>query len=203
MVVITVSNISYQPKDIRLNGKTSLTITLLPEIKDLGEVEVSVNTGYQSIPRERATGSFSVVTSKQLSQVPVVSVLERLQGMVPGVDISTKTTAGRSRNGTMQIRGLSTIKSMYTAVSTEPLVVVDGFPAQMSIANGSLDLLNPDDIDQITFLKDAAAASIWGIQAANGVVVIVTKRSTQCQTHYQFFPPRSAPAASLQPNTAP
>lgn len=177
--VITVSNISYQSKDIKLNGKTSLTITLLPEIKDLGEVEVSVNTGYQSIPRERATGSFSVVTSKQLSQVPVVSVLERLQGMVPGVDISTKTTAGRSRNGTMQIRGLSTIKSMYTAVSTEPLVVVDGFPAQMSIANGSLDLLNPDDIDQITFLKDAAAASIWGIQAANGVVVIVTKKGTR------------------------
>lgn len=177
--VITVSSISYQSKDIKINGKNSFTIALQPEIKDLGEVEVSVNTGYQSIPRERATGSFSVVTSKQLSQIPVVSVMERLQGMVPGVDISTKTTAGKSRNGTMQIRGLSTIKSQYTAVSTEPLLVIDGFPSQMSIANGALDLLNPDDIDQITFLKDAAAASIWGIQAANGVVVIVTKKGSR------------------------
>lgn len=177
--VLTVSSISYLSKDIKLNGKNTLTISLLPEIKDLGEVEVSVNTGYQSIPRERATGSFSVVTSKQLAQVPVVSVLERLQGMVPGVDITTKTTAGKSRNGAMQIRGLSTIKSQYTRVSTDPLVVIDGFPSQISLSNGALDFLNPDDIDQITFLKDAAAASIWGIQAANGVVVIVTRKGSR------------------------
>lgn len=182
--VLTISNVSYQTREIKLNGKNNLNITLQQEIKDLGEVEVSVNTGYQSLPRERATGSFSVVTSKQLAQVPVVSILERLQGMVPGVDISTKTTAGKSRNGAMQIRGLSTIKSQYTTttkVSTDPLLVIDGFPSQMSISNGALDFLNPDDIDQITFLKDAAAASIWGIQAANGVVVIVTKKGSRNQ----------------------
>lgn len=177
--VLHISSISWQPKELKLNGKNNVTIALTPEVKDLGEVEVSPNTGYQSIPRERATGSFSVVTSKQLEKIPVVSVLERLQGLVPGVDISTKTTAGKSRNGTMQIRGLSTIKSTYTRVSTDPLLVIDGFPSQQSITNGALDLLNPEDIDQITFLKDAAAASIWGIQAANGVVVVVTKKGSR------------------------
>ncbi len=177
--VLTVTSVSYQSKEIRLNGKNFLSISLLPEVKKLGEVEVTVNTGYQSIPRERATGSFGIVTSKQLAQVPVVSILERLQGMVPGVNISTQTVAGKSRNGSIQVRGLSTIKSQYTQVSTDPLLVVDGFPSQMSISSGALDFINPDDIDQITILKDAAAASIWGIQAANGVVVVVTKKGVR------------------------
>ena len=177
--VLVLSSVSFQTKEIKINGKNIINITLQPEVMDLGEVEVAVNTGYQSLPRERATGSFGVVTSRQLAKVPVVSVLERLQGMVPGVNIFTKTTAGRSRNDSVQIRGLSTIKSSYTRVSTDPLLVIDGFPSQLSISSGAFDFLNPDDIDQITFLKDAAAASIWGIQAANGVIVITTKKGSR------------------------
>lgn len=173
---LVATNIAYQRKELKLEGRSTVTFRLFAEIRKLGEVQVVVNTGYQALPKERATGSFGVVTGKQLAQVPVVSILERLQGMVPGVDISTKTTAGKSRNGSVRIRGLSTIVSQYTKVSLDPLLVIDGFPSQVSIANGALDLLNPDDIDQITFLKDAAAASIWGIQAANGVVVVVTKK---------------------------
>lgn len=176
---LVFSSVSFQRKETRLDGGNQLTISLLPEVKKLEEVEVTVNTGYQSLPKERATGSFGVVTGKQLMQVPVTSVLERLQGLVPGVDISTKTEAGKSRNGTMTIRGLSTIKSDYTLVSTEPLVIIDGFPSQVSIGKGAFDFLNPDDIEQITFLKDAAAASIWGIQAANGVVVVITKKGVR------------------------
>jgi TonB-linked SusC/RagA family outer membrane protein len=176
---LVATNIAYQRKEIKLEGRSAVTFRLYAEIRKLGEVEVVVNTGYQALPKERATGSFGVVTGKQLAQVPVVSILERLQGMVPGVEISTQTTAGKSRNGSVRIRGLSTIKSEYTKVSMDPLLVIDGFPSQVSIANGALDLLNPDDIDQITFLKDAAAASIWGIQAANGVIVVVTKKGTR------------------------
>lgn len=177
--VLTVTSISHQSKDIKVNGKNSITVLLLPQVQKLDEVEVTVNTGYQSLPKERATGSFGIVTSKQLSQVPVVSILERLQGLVPGMDISTKTTAGKSRNGSVVVRGLSTIKSNYTVVSTDPLLVIDGFPSQVPISSGALDFLNPDDIDQITVLKDAAAASIWGIQAANGVIVVVTKKGAR------------------------
>lgn len=176
---LVATNIAYQRRELKLDGRSAVTMRLYAEVKKLGEVQVVVNTGYQALPKERATGSFGIVTSKQLAQVPVVSILERLQGMVPGVEISTKTTAGKSRNASVKIRGLSTIKSEYTRVSTDPLLVIDGFPSQVSISNGALDLLNPDDIDQITFLKDAAAASIWGIQAANGVIVITTKRGTR------------------------
>lgn len=176
---LVATNIAYQRKELKLEGRSAVTFRLYADIRKLGEVQVVVNTGYQALPQERATGSFGVVTGKQLAQVPVVSILERLQGMVPGVEISTKTTAGKSRNGSVKIRGLSTIKSEYTKVSLDPLLVIDGFPSQVSIANGALDLLNPDDIDQITFLKDAAAASIWGIQAANGVIVITTKRGVR------------------------
>ncbi|MBN9385920.1 MAG: SusC/RagA family TonB-linked outer membrane protein [Chitinophagaceae bacterium] len=181
--VVVASYVGYETKKIVLTaahiGNAVVNISLQQSIDNLRDVNVVVNTGYQSLPKERATGSFGVVTAKQLAQVPVVSVLERLQGMVPGVDISTKTTAGQSRNGTVTIRGLSTIKSSYTLVSTDPLLVIDGFPSQMSISKGALDYLNPDDIEQITFLKDAAAASIWGIQAANGVIVVTTKKGVR------------------------
>ncbi|MDO6431678.1 SusC/RagA family TonB-linked outer membrane protein [Flavitalea sp. BT771] len=180
---VTVSYVGYETKIIILTAlqmrNVIVTVSLKQATDNLRDVNVVVNTGYQSLPKERATGSFGVVTSKQLAQVPVVSVLERLQGMVPGVDISTKTTAGQSRNGTVTIRGFSTIKSSYTVVSTDPLLVIDGFPSQMSISDGALDYLNPDDIEQITFLKDAAAASIWGIQAANGVIVVTTRKGVR------------------------
>jgi len=181
--VVVVSFVGYETRKVALTaaqiGNAFVNISLRQSIDNLRDVNVVVNTGYQSLPKERATGSFGVVTAKQLAQVPVVSVLERLQGMVPGVDISTRTTAGQSRNGTVTIRGFSTIKSSYTVVDTVPLLVIDGFPSQMSIAKGALDYLNPDDIEQITFLKDAAAASIWGIQAANGVIVVTTKKGVR------------------------
>ncbi|WP_164974136.1 SusC/RagA family TonB-linked outer membrane protein [Filimonas effusa] len=177
---LTISFIGYQTRKITVTEehlKTgAVTFFLRQDAGKLDEINIVVNTGYQSLPRERATGSFGIVTSKQLEKVPVTSLLERIQGLVPGVDVSTKTTAGKSRNGTVKIRGLSTIVSSYTKVSTDPLLVIDGFPSQLSISGGALDYINPDDVESISFLKDAAAASIWGMQAANGVIVIQTKR---------------------------
>lgn len=170
--------IGYKSDTLRLTAQTSVVIAMKPLVAVLEDVSI-VSTGYQDLNKDRATGSFGIITAKEIAQFPTVSILERLQGLVPGVNISTKTTAGNSRNGTINIRGISTIVGKYTQVSVEPLLVVDGFPSQISIANGALDLLNPDDIQQITFLKDAAAASIWGIQAANGVIVITTKRGRQ------------------------
>ncbi|TJZ61286.1 SusC/RagA family TonB-linked outer membrane protein [Sphingobacterium olei] len=170
--------IGYKSDTLTLNGQNSVVIAMKPLVAALEDVSI-VSTGYQDLNRDRATGSFGIITAKEIAQFPTVSILERLQGLVPGVNISTKTTAGKSRNGTINIRGVSTIVGNYTQVSVEPLLVVDGFPSQISIENGALDLLNADDIQQVTFLKDAAAASIWGIQAANGVIVITTKRGKQ------------------------
>jgi TonB-linked SusC/RagA family outer membrane protein len=176
--VITVSYVGYDEQ--RLQVKTTegpFVFSLKQVVSKLGDVEV-VSTGYQTIPRERATGSFGIVTAKDLVKIPSTSILERLMGQVSGVDISTATVAGKTRSGVMRIRGLSTIPGYTTdsKVSMDPLLVVDGFVTKLSISGGALDYLNPDDIDQITFLKDAAAASIWGMQAANGVVVVVTKK---------------------------
>lgn len=178
--ILLLSSIAFKGRSVKIEGRSNLTLTLEKDIKNLDEVEVVLNNGFELLPKERATGSFGVVTTKQLGKYPVVSILERLQGLVPGVDISMKTTANKSRSGTVKIRGLSTIVSeKYTLVSTDPLLVIDGFPSQVSIKDGALDFLNPDDVETITFLKDAAAASIWGMQAANGVIVIQTKRGTR------------------------
>ncbi|MNK03585.1 Ferrienterobactin receptor precursor [compost metagenome] len=175
---LVISYIGYKTDTIAINGRTRLEITMKPQANIISEVQI-VSTGYQNLPKERATGSFGIVTAEEMNKYPVVSVLERLQGLVPGVNISTKTVAGKSRNATVNIRGISTLVSSYTKVSTDPLLVIDGFPSQQSITNGAFDFLNPDDIEQVTFLKDAAAASIWGIQAANGVIVITTKKGTR------------------------
>lgn len=178
---LVVSYIGYKTDTIAINSRTLINITMIPEVLTINQVEI-VSTGYQNIAKDRATGSFGVVTAKELNQYPVTSILERVQGLVPGINVSTKTIAGKSRNGSVNIRGISTIVSSYTKVNIDPLVVIDGFPSQQSITNGALEFINPDDIEQITFLKDAAAASIWGIQAANGVIVITTKKGTKNST---------------------
>ena len=177
--ILVITAVNIETVETAVNGRKEVNIIGRRKVSALGEVTVQVNTGYQSIPKERATGSFGVVTAQQLSKYPVTSLFERLQGLVPGVDISTATTAGKSRSGTVTIRGLSTIVSDYTKVSTDPLLVIDGFPSATSISAGALNFINPDDVEQVTFLKDAAAASIWGIQAANGVIVITTKKGTR------------------------
>lgn len=174
---LIVSYIGYKTDTIAINGRMRLEIILKRQTNEINEVNI-ISTGYQTLPKERATGAFGGVSAEKLEKFPVVSILERLRGLVPGVDISTKTTAGRSRSGTVNIRGISTLVSSYTKVSTDPLLVIDGFPSQQSITNGAFDFINPDDIEQITFLKDAAASSIWGIQAANGVIVITTKKGS-------------------------
>ena len=194
--------IGYKADTLTLNGQNSVVIAMKPLVAALEDVSI-VSTGYQDVNKDRATGSFGIVTAKELAQFPTISVLERLQGLVPGVNISTKTTAGQSRNGTINIRGISTIVGQNTQVSTEPLLVIDGFPSQISIARGGLDFLNPDDIQQVTFLKDAAASSIWGIQAANGVIVITTKKGKQNSAPSLNFSTTYSTSAKPKPGFGP
>lgn len=172
-----------------------LTISLQP-VEQVQE-EVVLSTGYQKLKKNSVTGSFSVVTAKDIEQTPSPNIMERLEGKVPGVQFDV-------RNNKILIRGISTFG---TGNSPDPLIVIDGFPyidnrltnisatnfdqsqagtsgninplvpGQPAYANNSiLSSFNPNDIESITFLKDAAAASIWGAQAANGVIVIETKR---------------------------
>ncbi len=156
--VMNVFYVGMRPYELLLtaaNTARPLSIVLKRDATLMDEVVV---TGYQNIKRENATGAFQVLTSKDIDARTLYSLQENLEGKVAGLV---------SRNDDMQIRGVGT---MYA--SRTPLIVVDGLPI-----SGTLDDINPYDVDKITVLKDAAAAAVYGARASNGVIVITTKRS--------------------------
>lgn len=139
------------------------TITRFFLIPTNGQSAVTVHTGYQSIPKERSTGSFTLVDQTLINRRISTNILERLDGVAPGI-LFNKNLGEEPFN----IRGRTTLEAGASA----PLIVLDNFPFE-----GDISGINPNDIESITLLKDAAAASIWGSRAANGVVVITTKKA--------------------------
>lgn len=160
--VLQISYLGYQPKEAKATTEFR-TIRLEVEVGKLEEVSV-VSTGYQTIPKERATGSFVFVDNALLSRRVSTNILERLEGIVPGI-LFNKNTSSSVNRPDISIRGRSTIFA-----NAQPLIVVDGFPY-----DGDLSNINPNDIENISILKDAAAASIWGVRSGNGVIVLTTK----------------------------
>ncbi|SHH03372.1 SusC/RagA family TonB-linked outer membrane protein [Pedobacter caeni] len=162
-MLLEISHVGYQSQEIVVlsNLKNRLIILLKEDVQDLKEVMIS--TGYQQLPKERATGSFTIIDQKTLNQQMGPNILDRLEGVASSV-LADRNTSGS--NGRLMIRGLSTIQG-----PREPLIVLDNFPYE-----GELNNINPNDVANITILKDAAAASIWGARAGNGVIVITTKR---------------------------
>lgn len=126
--------------------------------------EVIVQTGYQSVSRDKATGSFALVSNRLFNEQVGTSVLSRLDGIANGLTIDKKRANSFSTG--IMIRGLSTIGG-----PKDPLIILDNFPY-----DGDLNNLNPNDVESVTLLKDAAAAAIWGTRAGNGVIVITTKK---------------------------
>ncbi|AEV96636.1 hypothetical protein A4D02_20925 [Niastella koreensis] len=162
--ILLFTHITMEAFELQVSGQTELLIKLRTKVSSLGEVVVSVNTGYQQVSKERFVGSVSSLDSAAYSRRAGMDIISRLDGTVPGV-LFDKKTASTSLDQ-VQIRGLSTLNS-----SRAPLVIVDNFPFRQD-----LSLLNPNDVESITVLKDAAATSIWGAQAGNGVIVITTKK---------------------------
>jgi len=162
---LMISYVGFNSKRIKLPylGNEGLEVQLQPSETALRSVEV-VSTGYQVLPKERATGSFAQPDKKMFESRVSTDALSRLEGITPGV-VFNRGDLG-SGESTIKIRGQSTIYA-----NDAPLVVVDGFPYEGNIYN-----INPNDIENITVLKDAAAKSIWGVRAGNGVIVISTKR---------------------------
>ncbi|WP_165798492.1 SusC/RagA family TonB-linked outer membrane protein [Chitinophaga costaii] len=164
---ISVVGFETIKKEIQVIAGTPLslgTIALRPAALALNTVSVTYSTGYQTISKERATGAFSTVTSDMLQKRPVSNISTALQGMVAGM----QSTENEDGSMNFLIRGST---SLYA--DKRPLVVVDGFP----ISSSDFSDINPNDVASITVLKDAAAASIWGARSANGVIVIITKKS--------------------------
>ncbi|MBO9682944.1 MAG: SusC/RagA family TonB-linked outer membrane protein [Flavisolibacter sp.] len=162
---LIVSGVSIETYELKVNGRTDLaTISVRMRIMSLDNIMVS--TGYQTIPRERATGSFGQPNERMLESRVSTNILDKLDGITSGLLFNKNTV--KSQNGTpdLSIRGRSTLFA-----NDQPLIVVDNFPYSGDISN-----INPNDVASITLLKDAAAASIWGVRAGNGVVVITTKK---------------------------
>ena len=140
-------------------------------------------TGYQTISRERATGSYTIISKEDLEKRHSASLADALDGLVTGMQSEDDGIGGRK----FTIRGTSTMNANKT-----PLVVVDGFPimdnndVDYKLSSNpnltALERINPDDVESITVLKDAAAASIWGARSANGVIVITTKKGKKKNT---------------------
>lgn len=158
-----LSLMGYAPSSIPIETKD--TIHYLEPLRQIIE-EVAVHTGYQRLPKERATGSFEHVDSALFHRQISTDVISRLDGIANSLLFDKRN--GQLNPSTMSIRGLSTL----THGMTTPLVVVDNFPYE-----GDINNLNPNDVESVTLLKDAAAASIWGARAGNGVLVITTKKA--------------------------
>lgn len=157
---IIVSSVGYEPRTVKLTGDGRIEIKLTVTAQQMKEVVVS--TGYQQIPLDRATGSYTFLNKEKLEERVATNIISKLEGITSGL-VFNKSAGGQNQ---IRIRGESTIFG-----NAEPLVVVDNFPY-----DGDVNSINPNDVENITILKDAAAASIWGVRAGNGVIVITTKR---------------------------
>ncbi len=168
---LVFSYLGKKNREISAFEANNKTIVLL-ELREQLEAVSIVNTGYQQLPKERATGSFVQIDQNLLNRRVSTHFLDRLDGITSGLIFNkTLSNSGASpRNEVLgiSIRGRSTIDSK---VSADPLIVIDDFPFE-----GDPSQLNPDDIESVTILRDAAAASIWGARSGNGVIVITTKK---------------------------
>ncbi|MFI1770890.1 SusC/RagA family TonB-linked outer membrane protein [Thalassobellus citreus] len=179
--ILVFSYIGFEGQEISTSNKTTINVTLKESFENLDEVVV---IGYGTQTRENISGSVSSVETKDLKEIPQVSVDQLLQGRAAGVTV-TANSGQPGSSMSVRIRGLTSITG-----SNEPLYIIDGVPisgeSQAGLAGGSQDnndvsvsplaILNPSDIASIDILKDASATAIYGSRGANGVVIITTKK---------------------------
>ena len=160
--VLVISAIGYETMEVNVNGRTTVDVILSDSSIML---EDAVVVGYGVQKKVNLTGAVSSVSTKELEGKPIMNVLEGLQGTTPGLVIQqSSSTPGGSPS--LNIRGYNTMND------NSPLVIIDGI-------EGSLANLNPNDIDQISVLKDASSTAIYGSRASNGVILVTTKRGEE------------------------
>jgi TonB-linked SusC/RagA family outer membrane protein len=170
---LTVSSINFITKDVDITSVTSVTISLQPSSGNLSEVVV---VAYGAQKKLNVTGAVSTVKGADIADKPFTSIDKTLQGLAPGVQ-STSASGAPGSATNVRIRGIGSI-----IASAAPLWVIDGVIATIgdltsnTTTANALSGLNPDDIESITVLKDAAATSIYGSRAANGVIIVTTKK---------------------------
>ncbi len=166
---LEISYIGYAAQDIPVDGQTTINATLVEDAEALAEVVV---VGYGTQKKEDITGSISVVESDEINKQPNANALSSVQGKVAGVNITNSGRPGASPN--VRIRGVGSVSN------SDPLYVVDG------VLTNDISYLNSNDIESMSILKDASSSAIYGIRAANGVIVIKTKRGRGTEENVSF-----------------
>lgn len=165
--ILHISYVGYIPQEIKAEENKQLRIIMEEDTKKLEEVVI---VGYGTQKKVNLTGAVSSISAEDLASKPVMSTAQALAGLAPG--LSVLQTSGRPGTGaTVKIRGTGT----FSNAGTDPLVLIDGL-------SGNIDDIDPNDIQSISFLKDAASASIYGNRAANGVILVETKKGVQGKT---------------------
>ena len=172
--VLVISVVGFESQEITIGTRSIIDVQLNPNLTQLDELVV---TGYSTMAKKDLSSSIAVVDVDDMKKIAASNFADQLQGKVAGVQIATSNDPGSFQY--VRVRGIGTINN------NEPLYVIDGVPVQNET---NMNFLNPNDIESLQVLKDAAAASIYGARAANGVVVITTKRGTgRSKFNFDFF----------------
>lgn len=159
--VLHITSVGYTPQDVVIGDAKTYSITLQEGSEQIDEVVV---VGYGTQKKVNLSGSVASVSGKTITERPVPNVQNLLQGRIAGLEVVQPTGEPGRDNGSMRIRGLGS-----SGASSDPLVLIDG-------VIGSMSNLSPQDIENVTVLKDAASASIYGARSANGVILVTTKK---------------------------
>ncbi|HTJ13346.1 MAG TPA: TonB-dependent receptor [Dinghuibacter sp.] len=170
--VLTFSMVGFRDQSVPLNGQTSITVALLGGRKDMGDVVV---IGYGTRKKVNLTGAVSEISGAEIAKSPVANISNTLGGAMPGLIVNTRSGEPGADDASFYIRGIGTLGN------TAPLIVIDGIPDRQ----GGFNRLDPADIESFTVLKDASGA-IYGARAANGVVLITTKRGVNGKPTLSF-----------------
>lgn len=159
---LVFSFVGYTPNEVAYTGQKEINVSLALDDKLLSEIVV---VGYGSQLKKNVTGAVQTIGTKEIKDIPVSQIGQKLQGQLAGVQIN-QTTGKPGQGMNIRIRG-----QLSVSAGSDPLYVIDGFPI-----TGNIGALNPDEIEDISILKDAASTSLYGSRAANGVVLITTKK---------------------------
>ena len=171
--VLVFSYVGYKPKEVQVGNKTNIDISL--EVDDNALQELVV-VGYSSTKKANLTGAVSSVKMNDIDGLPISNAASALQGRMAGVTVSSFTGQPGKNDPQIRIRGIGTFGN------NSPLVIIDGVPNEV----GALGDISVDDIESVSVLKDAASASIYGVRAANGVILVTTKRGTVGKPKIQY-----------------
>ena len=169
--ILTFTYIGYEPTEVVVGSQKTIDITMSTQAETIEEVVV---IGYGTQKKQNVTGAVSLVSAEDLKEANATSTALALQGRTPGVNISS-TSGSPGSSPSIRVRGVGSINN-----SAQPIVVIDNIISSI----GALNNLNPQDIESVSVLKDAASAAIYGARASNGVILVKTKMGEAGKLHY-------------------